>query len=211
MSGKSVFFIFICFLQYASLFSQTPSFYHYTSSDGLASSTVFDVIQDKDGFIWFATLNGLSKFDGNHFTTFRTNNGLNSNSIVSLAEGKNDEIYIGNYEKGINILRNGRIENYCSEIGGKSFALSYLLLARTGRKDQKLYAYRSRSSINAILEKKTGQLTTEIIPTQPLYINRLKILPDGEIVALTSTGLFNFRDDKLSKIKITGFRQVQIK
>ncbi|MDO9261131.1 MAG: two-component regulator propeller domain-containing protein, partial [Flavobacteriaceae bacterium] len=62
----------ICFLQVKQLYSQTPSYYHYTSSDGLASSTVFEILQDREGFIWFATLNGISKFDGKHFTTFRT-------------------------------------------------------------------------------------------------------------------------------------------
>src|SRR5665647_1220863 len=118
----------ICLLQCAQLYSQTPSYYHYTSSDGLASSTVYDIIQDKDGYIWFATANGMSEFDGLHFTTFRTTDGLNSNSIISLVEGKNGELYIGNFEKGVNVYRNGQIENYCSEINGKSFVLSYLLL-----------------------------------------------------------------------------------
>ena len=89
--------------------SQTPSYYHYTSADGLASSTVYEIIQDREGFIWFATTNGISKFDGNRFTTYRTIDGLNSNSIIAMVEGENGELYIGNYEKGINILKDGKI------------------------------------------------------------------------------------------------------
>src|SRR5665647_3922591 len=92
----------ICLLQFAQLYSQTPSYYHYTSSDGLASSSVYQIIQDHNGFVWFATINGMSRFDGKNFTTFRTTEGLHSNSIISLAEGKNGDLYIGNYEKGIN-------------------------------------------------------------------------------------------------------------
>jgi len=84
----------ICFLQFTRLYSQTPSYYHYTSTDGLASSTVFNIIQDRNGFIWFATLNGISRFDGKQFATFRTKEGLNSNAIISIAEGDNDELYI---------------------------------------------------------------------------------------------------------------------
>lgn len=200
----------ICVLHSGLLFPQTPSYYHYTSSEGLASSTVYEIIQDKNGFIWFATINGISKFDGKRFTTFRTKDGLNSNSIISLLEGKNGEIFIGNYEKGINVLRNGRIENYCSEIEGKSFAISYLLLAPSGKDEQKLYAYRGWGSINSITEKKTGELKTNIISTQPHFINRLKILQNGEIIALTPNGLFKFKNNKLNKLPITGLPDSEV-
>jgi len=195
---------FIFLLQIAGLYSQTPSYYHYTSSDGLASSTVYQILQDRNGFIWFATINGISRFDGRKFTTYRTNDGLNSNSIISLLEGKNGDLYIGNYEKGINIIRNGHIENYCSEINGKSFDTSYLLIVTSGLDKQKLYAYRSWGSINIISEEKPTGLITKIINTSPVIINKLEILPNGQLLALTTTGLFNFKNDKLSKLAIIG-------
>ncbi|MCX5825487.1 MAG: hypothetical protein NTY86_18840, partial [Deltaproteobacteria bacterium] len=153
MMKKIFITIIIIFLYYTHLYPQTPAYYHYTSADGLASSTVYDIIQDRDGFIWFATINGMSKFDGKRFTTFSTKDGLNSNSIISLVEGKNGVMYIGNYEKGINVLRNSRIENYCNVINGKSFATSYLLLVPSGKDEQKLYAYRTLGNINVIKEK----------------------------------------------------------
>ncbi len=204
MFRKILILTVISFLQYTQLYSQTPSNYHYTSSDGLASSTVFNIIQDRNGFIWFATLNGMSKFDGKHFTTFRTVDGLNSNSIISLVEGKNDELYIGNYEKGINVLRNGRIENYCSEIDGKSFAISYLLLIPSGNYQKKLYAYRSSERINVINEKIPSGFSNYIINPYPVQIIKLEKLLSSEVIALTTTGLFNFKNNKLTKLKITG-------
>lgn len=204
MLKKILILIVISFLQVAQLYSQTPSYYHYTSSDGLASSTVFNIIQDRNGFIWFATLNGISKFDGKRFTSFRTNDGLNSNSIISLVEGKNGELYIGNYEKGINVLRNGRIENYCSEIDGKSFAISYLLLIPSGNYQKKLYAYRSWGGINVINEKIPSGFSNYIINTYPAQITKLEKLSNYEVIALTTTGLFNFKNNKLTKLRITG-------
>jgi len=200
----------ISFLQYAQLYSQTPSYYHYTSSDGLASSTVYEIIQDRNGFIWFATVNGISKFDGKNFTTFRTNDGLNSNSIISLVEGKNGELYIGNYEKGINVLRNGRIENYCSEIDGKSFALSYLLLVPAGKDEQKLYAYRSWGGINVINDKISSGLSNYIISTRPIQIIKLEKLLNGEIIVLATTGLFNLKNDAFNKLHIDGFKDTDV-
>ena len=73
--------IFLFSFQY--LYSQTPPYYHYTSSEGLPSSTVFDMLQDKEGFMWFGTLNGLSRFDGKHFINFNEKDGLNSAVITT--------------------------------------------------------------------------------------------------------------------------------
>ena len=183
---------------------QTPSYYHYTSTDGLASSTVYQIIQDRNGFIWFATINGISKFDGKNFTSFRTSEGLNSNSVIALAEGKAGELYIGNYEKGINVLRNGIIENYCNEINGKNFSTSYFLLINSGESDQTLYSYRSWGPINLLRKERQKALWTQSISTLPVHVNRLEILPDGQILALTPNGLFNFMDGKFTKHPIDG-------
>ena len=204
MSGKIFILVAFCLIQIVRVYSQTPSYYHYASSDGLASSTIYDIIQDRNGFVWFATINGISKFDGKEFITYRTPEGLNSNSITSLLEGKDGELYFGNYEKGINVLRNGQISNYCSEIKGKSFATSYLLITSEGKDKQKMYTYRSWGSINIIKEEKTAGLITYSISSSPNYINKLEVLPNNEMIALTLTGLFAFRNDKLVKLRISG-------
>ena len=205
MFQKTCLVAVIFILLVARAYSQTPSYYHYTSSNGLASSTVYDIIQDKDGFIWFATTNGMSKFDGKHFTTFRTTDGLNSNSIISLVEGKNGELYIGNFEKGVNVYRNGQIEKYCSEIEGKSFVLSYLLIGPSEKDEQNIFAYNRMGNINLIREKKPAGLITKAINTSRVFIHKLEVLPNGDMIALTTTGLFNFKNDALSKFNINGF------
>ena len=202
----AVFFLF-CF---TNIHSQTPSYYHYTSSDGLASSTVYDIIQDKDGFMWFATANGISKFDGNHFKTFRTKDGLNSNSIISLLEGKKGELYIGNFEKGINLFKNGKIENYCSEIDGKSLVISYLILGASKKNEQKIIAYNGWGDINLINETASGKLKTKVINVFPIYVNKLEKLANGDLMALTTTGLYDFKVESLSKVNIKGLPETSI-
>jgi ligand-binding sensor domain-containing protein/PAS domain-containing protein len=67
---------------YASLFSQNE-FIHfdtYSIEHGLSDPYVNDIIQDKEGFIWIATSDGLNRFDGKTFKIFR-NQGINSNEI----------------------------------------------------------------------------------------------------------------------------------
>ncbi|MFA6483417.1 MAG: two-component regulator propeller domain-containing protein [Bacteroidales bacterium] len=186
------------------LFSQTPSYYHYTSSDGLASSTVFSILQDRNGFIWYATLNGLSKFDGKHFTTFRTADGLNSNSITSLAEGNNGELFIGNYENGINVLKNGKIENYCRTINEKTFATSFLLLAPQDDGTQNLYTYRVWGTVNVIHEKGRSDQPDFSWITYPHLLVKLDRLGNDKIIALTTSGLYQFKDNSFTKLVITG-------
>jgi ligand-binding sensor domain-containing protein len=46
-------------------------FERYSTADGLSNNMVFSIAQDKLGFMWFATENGLNKFDGHEFKVFR--------------------------------------------------------------------------------------------------------------------------------------------
>ncbi|MCK9280242.1 MAG: histidine kinase [Melioribacteraceae bacterium] len=195
--------VVINLLLYSNLYSQTPPYYHYDSADGLASSTVYQIIHDRNGFIWIATANGLSKFDGKNFTTFRTKDGLNSNSIISMAEGKKGELFLGNYTKGINLLRNGKIEKYYSEINGNSFSISYLLLVNPNNKEQEIYAYTSYGAVSSFSEK-DGKIESSIYhPLSPIFINKLELL-DNNIIALTTNGLSNFTNNKLTRLEIEG-------
>ncbi|MFL6699971.1 MAG: two-component regulator propeller domain-containing protein [Vitreoscilla sp.] len=49
----------------------TGIFQRYNVSNGLANNVAFDVAEDKYGFVWTTTRNGISKFDGSDFTTYR--------------------------------------------------------------------------------------------------------------------------------------------
>ncbi len=59
---------------------------HLTSADGLPSNVVYDVLQDDDGFIWFATDHGVSRFDGKHFVNFLKADGIADDEIIRLGK-----------------------------------------------------------------------------------------------------------------------------
>ncbi|MEG8947244.1 ligand-binding sensor domain-containing protein [Rosettibacter firmus] len=191
--------LMIFIFTFQSLYSQTPPYYHYTSSDGLPSSTVFDMLQDKEGFMWFGTLNGLSRFDGKHFINFNEKDGLNSVVITTLLHGINGEIYIGNYEKGINILRNGKIENFRSKIKGTNFNTSFFL-----RQDNKIYSYSSYGRIVFFNENTDSSKDGFIVVHPATFIIRLARLSNGNILVLTSKGIFRIENNKLIKMNING-------
>jgi hypothetical protein len=52
-------------------FVPATRFAHLTTSDGLANAHVEVIFQDSQGFMWFGTHDGLSRYDGYHFTTYR--------------------------------------------------------------------------------------------------------------------------------------------
>jgi ligand-binding sensor domain-containing protein/signal transduction histidine kinase len=67
-------------------------------SDGLPSDRVRAVLQTRDGYIWIATFNGLARFDGIRFQTFRDRDtpALRNSLINSLFEDSRDRLWIGN-------------------------------------------------------------------------------------------------------------------
>jgi len=66
---------------------------------GLSFPTVRDVIQDHNGFMWFATANGLNKYNGYAFTVYKNNpresSSLSSNDIKVLFEDSNAHLWVG--------------------------------------------------------------------------------------------------------------------
>ena len=71
---------------------------HLTTNEGLGNNSIRYIYQDKKGFIWFATLNGLSRYDGYSFITFRPELGskisLTDHRITNLEEDKNGFLWI---------------------------------------------------------------------------------------------------------------------
>ena len=59
---------------------------HFTSKDGLANNTVRKIFQDSKGFIWFATVDGLNRYDGNTFITFRPETRPDAQPTISIPD-----------------------------------------------------------------------------------------------------------------------------
>lgn len=82
-------------------FAQNDSYYfkNYQVQNGLSSNTITTILQDKKGFIWIGTRNGLNRFDGNTFKIFHTvlsdAQSLGSNSIFSLFEDEKEQLWVG--------------------------------------------------------------------------------------------------------------------
>ncbi|MBO9618071.1 MAG: histidine kinase [Niabella sp.] len=79
--------------------SQEYYFRHIQVENGLSNNTATCLIQDKSGFIWIGTKDGLDRFDGYNFKVFRNqpddSTSLGNNSIWKLHEARNGMIWVG--------------------------------------------------------------------------------------------------------------------
>ena len=73
--------------------AQELAYRQYTVKDGLPGSIVYQCLQDRNGFIWFATNQGVSRFDGRTFRNFSKEDGLPDNDIVKLYLDKFNNIW----------------------------------------------------------------------------------------------------------------------
>lgn len=184
------------------LVSQTPSYYHYTSFEGLASSSVYDLIQDRNGYIWFETANGVSKFDGHRFINYTTSDGLNSSNITNLIEGSSGEIFFGNHDKGFNVYAGGKILNYSNQTEQN------LLFRGMIMDGAQLYSYYV-TNISIVNSENTMNLFKGHLP-DTIGIYMMIKLSANNLLAATTRGLYKFENRELKKININGLDKQEI-
>ncbi|MCP3963317.1 MAG: response regulator [bacterium] len=106
--GFSCLPLLICFFCGASQLDAQPRstrFDRITPSDGLSQSTVVDLLQDRDGFMWFGTQDGLNRYDGSRFTVYRHDPkdpaSLPDSSVRALFEDESGDLWVGTEAGGL--------------------------------------------------------------------------------------------------------------
>jgi len=100
-----IFQTFIFLQNYLFAQSQNINFECLTLDQGLSQSTVAAIVQDKNGYMWFGTIDGLNKFDGCNFTIYQNvpndSNSLADNWITSICLGNDGTLWIGTQSRGL--------------------------------------------------------------------------------------------------------------
>jgi ligand-binding sensor domain-containing protein len=68
------------------LIAQQFNYVNIGTDDGLPSSEVYDILQDKKGYMWFATDHGVARYNGKEFTKYTTSSGLLDNTVFRMCE-----------------------------------------------------------------------------------------------------------------------------
>ncbi len=86
-------FVFL-FLADSRVEAQTLQTIMYTTKDNLPSNGVYKTAVDKKGFLWVATENGLTRFDGKTFRTYTTQDGLTDNEVIDIAIDETGQVWV---------------------------------------------------------------------------------------------------------------------
>lgn len=106
--GKKLFILQLFIFITLSTLGQDYYYKNFTKEDGLPGSEVYDLIQDKDGYIWMATSYGVCRYDGYEFKTFTTDDGLADNSTITLSMDPKGGIWACSYSGDISWYENGK-------------------------------------------------------------------------------------------------------
>lgn len=95
-----------CFLKTFFVSAQFNCLFdHYSQENGLSHGTITAITKDSKGYLWFGTWDGINKFDGYKFTTYKTRPGdtlnLSSNRINEIIEDKYGFLWIKSYDNKI--------------------------------------------------------------------------------------------------------------
>lgn len=104
--------LFFLVLSNFSLVGQTPPYIHFRGGEDIPSSETYHVIQDRLGYIWIATANGVSRFDGYEFKNFSVKDGLPDNVIHELYEDYKGRIWFISFSGLLSYYYNGKIYPY---------------------------------------------------------------------------------------------------
>jgi len=193
---KLIFFTVYCLLGILP-FSNAQNYYfkHYHVENGLSNNSVICSLQDKNGFLWFGTINGLNRFEGYRFKIFRhdpeDSSSIGSNFIRCLYEDRQGFIWAGT-NKGIYIY-NTRTEKF------SLFEQPGLMEVSDIREDKKGRIW-IVSSANVFSYDPVGKkLTPYSLDTQQWTVSSLAIDPENAVWVCTVTGLVKKYDSSLDR------------
>lgn len=103
----------ILFLSYSTGYAQ--EYKNFSTKNGLPSNHIYDIAQDGEGFMWFATNRGLAKFDGEKFRVFTIKDGLPNNDIWLIETDAKGRIWFVSKSKHQGYIENNTVHSFVTE------------------------------------------------------------------------------------------------
>lgn len=185
------------------LYSQTPPYYNYTTKDGLCNMNVIDMQQDMNGFMWFATNHGLSRFDGKNFESFYDKDGLNTNSLTIIAVGNDNTLYFASSRHGVSYYKNGKFGNYETDTNQlfeiTKFRVRNDTLFFIENKKKLCFIYNHKYK-NYFSNPEINKLLSDSLKLGSIFLTK-----NNYLYLFGNSGIYKAENQTLSKLNIEGF------
>lgn len=153
--------------------AQDPAHWYLTDEEGLPSMTVYQILQDHDGYIWMGTSNGICRYDGKEFEYF-SHRSMNDKEIIHLKIDQYNQIWFRNLSNQTFIIRKTEVTPLSEiltlapeeEINEFGFIDNYLYTF-TNEKNDKWKSKITRYKINP-----SGQLSEKYTFKRKIFVNR---------------------------------------
>jgi ligand-binding sensor domain-containing protein len=108
---KALFSLLIAFLSiHSSLSGQHPSWQNFTTSNGLPSNEIYGMMQDSHGFLWFATSQGICRFNGYEFHRPVDTSSAIMGSAFNVSEDAQGRIWYNHLDVTFSIIENDTVK-----------------------------------------------------------------------------------------------------
>lgn len=197
--------LFLLLLPFTS-FSQELSYTNYDMKDGLAGSTVYSIVQDKDGFLWFGTETGVSRFDGTHFRNFTSADGLPDNEVLQLYADSKGRIWMAPFKKAVCYYYRGKIYNQENDpILAQLTVMENILHFAEDAAGNILIQQPGRLHI---VKQEGAPLTIHTINEQPVVKSiAVTVNPAGNFIILSKDSLYEWKKDRFRAISPIPFKK----
>ncbi|MBK9636524.1 MAG: histidine kinase [Bacteroidetes bacterium] len=96
-----------------------PVLRQFTTLDGLPSSQIYQVIEDKKGYLWFATDHGVARYNGYEFKVFSSGEGLSDNTVFKLFIDSKERMWMQTFSGQLFFMENEVVKPFAFNILAK--------------------------------------------------------------------------------------------
>lgn len=199
------FFSFIWLLVPMWLAAQDYHFKQISLTEGLSQSSINAIGQDKNGFLWLGTQDGLNRFDGNEFTIYKNipfdSSSLAENFITAISVDHKQQLWVGTMNEGLHLFHPDK-ETFSRFYHSKNKnALSNNNITKIYTDNNGRVWVGTTNGLNLIIQKK-GEVSFKKFQYNPNlarsfpdinYVNEIFVDSKNDLWLGTPNGLFQFQ------------------